>query len=100
MGHKVHPLIQRIRFIKDWNSKWYSSKKDFAKNIRDDLKRHSPEIPILSTNPDSIYDNLKLLIENPKLRLDLGKRGRQYAEKYHDAEKVTLRILKVYEEIK
>ena len=68
--------------------------------IRDDLKKYSPEIPILSTNPDNIYDNLKLLIEDPKLRLDLGKRGRQYAEKYHDAEKVVLRILKAYEEIK
>jgi small subunit ribosomal protein S3 len=38
MGHKVHPLIQRIGFIKDWNSLWFASKKDFAQNIRDDLK--------------------------------------------------------------
>jgi len=38
MGRKVHPLIQRIGFIKDWNSLWFASKKDFAKNIRDDLK--------------------------------------------------------------
>ena len=38
MGQKVHPLIQRIGFIKDWNSRWFSSKKDFAKNLREDLK--------------------------------------------------------------
>jgi small subunit ribosomal protein S3 len=38
MGQKVHPLIQRIGFIKDWTSKWTASKKDFAKNLLEDVK--------------------------------------------------------------
>lgn len=38
MGQKVNPLILRIGFIKDWNSRWFASKKDFPKNLREDQK--------------------------------------------------------------
>ncbi|MBM3249014.1 MAG: 30S ribosomal protein S3 [Candidatus Omnitrophica bacterium] len=38
MGQKVHPLVLRVGYIKDWSSKWTASKKDFAKNIIEDLK--------------------------------------------------------------
>ena len=69
-------------------------------HIREDLRKRSLEIPILSTNPNNIYDNLKLLIENPELRLELGKKGRQYVEKYHDAERVAQKILKTFKEIR
>jgi glycosyltransferase involved in cell wall biosynthesis len=41
------------------------------------------ECPILSTTPETLTDNLRLLIKNPKLREDLGRAGRAYAEKYH-----------------
>lgn len=41
------------------------------------------ECPILSTTPETIKQNLKILITNPKLRQELGLAGRQYVEKYH-----------------
>ena len=41
------------------------------------------ECPIVSTNPENIKMNLIGLIQNPKLREQLGNCGRQYAEKYH-----------------
>jgi glycosyltransferase involved in cell wall biosynthesis len=41
------------------------------------------ECPILSTTPETLTDNLRLLIRNPKLREELGRAGRAYAEKYH-----------------
>ncbi len=41
------------------------------------------ECPILSTTPETLKDNLRLLITNPKLRKELGELGRKYAEKYH-----------------
>lgn len=41
------------------------------------------ECPIVSTTPENIKENLRVLIENPELREELGKAGRQYAEKYH-----------------
>ena len=45
MGQKVNPNGFRVGVIKDWNTRWYASKKDFSdylvedKKIRDHLKK-------------------------------------------------------------
>jgi glycosyltransferase involved in cell wall biosynthesis len=41
------------------------------------------ECPILSTTPETIKTNLRLLVVNPALRRELGQAGRQFVEKYH-----------------
>lgn len=41
------------------------------------------ECPIVSGAPENIKDVLRVLIMSPSLREELGKAGRQYAEKYH-----------------
>jgi small subunit ribosomal protein S3 len=38
MGHKVHPIGIRLGISKDWNSKWYANKKEFAGYLAGDLK--------------------------------------------------------------
>lgn len=38
MGHKVHPTGFRLGVNKGWNSVWYATKEDFAKNLHEDLK--------------------------------------------------------------
>ena len=38
MGQKVNPHGLRVGIIKDWNSKWYANKKDFADNLIEDNK--------------------------------------------------------------
>jgi len=52
------------------------------------FKRYSflNECPILSTSPETLKDNLRLLVTNPELRRELGELGREYAEKYHSYE--------------
>ena len=37
MGQKVSPIGQRIGINKDWESKWYAPKKDFAKTLKEDI---------------------------------------------------------------
>lgn len=44
------------------------------------------ECPILSTTPETLKENLRLLVTNPELRKELGELGRKYAEKYHSYE--------------
>jgi len=51
------------------------------------------ELPIIHTDPDNIYENLKLLLVDPTLRQKLGEEGRKYVEKYHDHRKVADDIL-------
>ena len=38
MGQKVNPHGMRVGIIKDWQSKWYSSNKDFSKYLKSDLQ--------------------------------------------------------------
>ena len=38
MGQKMDPHGLRVGIIKDWDSKWYASKKDFADNLVEDYK--------------------------------------------------------------
>jgi len=38
MGHKVHPTGIRLGISKDWNSKWYANKREFAAYLAGDLR--------------------------------------------------------------
>ena len=38
MGQKVNPNGFRVGFIRDWNTRWYASKKDFADYLVEDKK--------------------------------------------------------------
>lgn len=37
MGQKVHPYSFRLGYIKDWLSRWYAEKKNFAKFLHEDI---------------------------------------------------------------
>lgn len=57
------------------------------------------ECPILSTTPENIKENLKILVTNPQLREELGRAGRAYAEKYHSYETAQYMFGKIYDKI-
>ena len=38
MGHKVHPTGIRLGIAKDWNSKWFANKREYAEYLAADLK--------------------------------------------------------------
>ena len=42
-----------------------------------------PDQPFIVTTPDTVYDNLKMVLENPELRWEKAREGRAYVEKYH-----------------
>lgn len=37
MGQKVNPISMRLQVSKDWRSKWFVNKRDYANYLRDDL---------------------------------------------------------------
>ena len=52
-----------------------------------------PEIPIITSNPETIYENLKNVLHDREKWNKLYPSGREYIEKYHDYRKVTGDIL-------
>jgi hypothetical protein len=54
------------------------------------------ECPIVNTNPDNLKEQLIKLLTDAQLRQRTGMMSRAYVEKYHDAEKISDQLLKVY----
>ncbi len=65
--------------------------------IDEKIMKYYNGIPVLNTNPENLYDNLKLLLENPELRIELGKRGRKYVKEVHDSKKIAQQLIHIYE---
>jgi glycosyltransferase involved in cell wall biosynthesis len=61
-------------------------------------KNNSEDLPVVSAGPKELKEKLKMLIANPQLRQDLGKRGRGYVKRHHDVKVVVDQCLNIYEE--
>jgi glycosyltransferase involved in cell wall biosynthesis len=46
------------------------------------------DLPIVISNPTKIYEDLKFLIDNPRLRKEIGSKSRSYVEATHSQEVV------------
>jgi hypothetical protein len=68
--------------------------------IREDLVEKYPHgLPLVNANPDTIYTKLKELILDEELRFVIGKKSREYVEKYHSLEVIGPKLLEIYQEI-
>ena len=57
------------------------------------------ECPVLSSSPETLKENLRILVTNPGLREDLGRAGRQYVEKYHSETTAQYMFGSIYDKI-
>ena len=64
--------------------------------ITDDLQKKLPGIPLVNSNPDSIYSTLESLLMNPSLRNEIGKKSREYVEENHDADKIATQLKNIF----
>jgi glycosyltransferase involved in cell wall biosynthesis len=58
-----------------------------------------PDIPIVNANPDNLIEILEPLLQDGKLRHEIGRRSREYVEKYHDAFKLAHQLVEIYNEV-
>ena len=65
--------------------------------LRDDVASKFPsELPIVNADPDTVGTALRQVLDNPALRVELGERGRAYAENYHAKEIVVDQLEAIY----
>ena len=57
------------------------------------------ECPILSSSPEELTNDLRILVKNPELRKNLGENGRLYAEKYHSEKSAMFMFRNIYKKI-
>lgn len=81
MGQKVNPNGLRVGIIKDWGSKWYAEKGDFADflvedhKIREFLKKKLYSTGISKIDIERASDRVKVTIYTSKPGLVIGKGG-------------------------
>jgi len=56
-------------------------------------------LPIVNSNPATIYQDLKHLLDNPKLRRDIGLKSRAYMEATHNQEVVGAELKKALQSL-
>lgn len=81
MGQKVNPHGMRIGIIKDWDTRWYASKKDFSSlliedvNIREYIKSSLYQAGISRIEIERAANKIKLNISTAKPGIVIGKGG-------------------------
>jgi len=81
MGQKVNPNGFRVGVIRDWNTRWYASKKDFAdflvedKKIRDYVKKKYYGASISRIEVDRAANKIAINIFTARPGMLIGKGG-------------------------
>lgn len=64
--------------------------------LREDLEGYMPFQPMMNTTAKNLVENLRLLINDPHLRTDLGKLGRRYVEQVHNSDRIARNLRDLY----
>ena len=81
MGQKMDPHGLRVGIIKDWDSKWYADKKDFADNLVEDvtirkyIKKNLFAAGISKVEIERTAKSIKANVYTAKPGIALGKNG-------------------------
>lgn len=95
MGQKINPHGFRVGVIKDWDSKWYASKKDFADTliedvkIREYVKEKEYDAGVSRIEIERAANRIRLNIYTGKPGMIIGRGGAGVTQLKEDLEKMT-----------
>jgi glycosyltransferase involved in cell wall biosynthesis len=69
---------------------------EWLQSMRGEIPAYVNELPVVSATPDTIHQVLLDLVKNPARRAELGRRGRQFALKWHSSAVAGRRFDKIY----
>lgn len=101
MGQKVNPHGLRVGVIKDWDSKWYANKKNFAdflvedNKVRTYVKKKLYSAEISKIKIERTANKLLVNIETAKPGFVIGKNGAIKDELKNELEKMTGKIVSI-----
>ncbi|HOX09800.1 MAG TPA: 30S ribosomal protein S3 [Candidatus Omnitrophota bacterium] len=81
MGHKVNPISMRLGYIKNWRSRWFSKKKDFADFLVEDLdirkyvKKNFSAAGIALIEVERASNKAKVIIHTARPGIIIGRKG-------------------------
>jgi small subunit ribosomal protein S3 len=95
MGQKVNPISFRLQVSKDWNSRWFAGKKDFAKWLDEDgkirtliEKKFESRPTIARIEIERSANLITVTIHTAKAGVVIGRGGAGITELKKDIEKI------------
>jgi small subunit ribosomal protein S3 len=83
MGQKVNPIVFRLPVGRDWRSRWFAERKDFAKfllvdyNIRRFIKSKLKYASIARVDIERSGDRVRLKLSTPRPGVIIGVKGKE-----------------------
>lgn len=105
MGQKVNPHCMRVGVIKDWNTRWYADKKDFANYLVEDhkirkfLKNKLYNAGISHIDIERSSDKVKVIVFTAKPGVVIGKGGAEIEKVKNECAKL-INTKKLYIDIR
>jgi small subunit ribosomal protein S3 len=101
MGQKINPVGYRVGISKNWSSRWYSSKKDYAnllvedKKIRDFLNEKLSTAGLKNVEIERTENEVSILIKVSKPGVVIGRGGTGVEEIEKEIKKITKGKVKI-----
>lgn len=70
---------------------------EWLEQVRREMPEYVDEMPIISATENTVYDIIKELVVNKQKLLEIGKKSREFAIKWHSSEAGAKRMSKIYE---
>jgi small subunit ribosomal protein S3 len=83
MGQKVNPIGFRLPVTRNWGSRWYASRKDFAdylvadEKIRTTLKKKLKQAAIARIVVERAWNSIRVTIHTARPGVVIGRRGQE-----------------------
>jgi small subunit ribosomal protein S3 len=83
MGQKVNPIGFRLPVTRDWGSRWYASRKDFAdylvadEKIRTTLKKKLKQAAVARIVIERAWNSIRVTIHTARPGVVIGRRGQE-----------------------
>lgn len=95
MGQKVNPISFRLQVHKNWSSRWFAGKKDFAKWLAEDIrirdlveKKYAARPTIAKVEIERSANLITITVHTAKAGVVIGRGGAGIAELKKDIEKI------------
>lgn len=72
---------------------------EWLESMRREIPQYVDELPVINATPNTVYDVLKDLVEQPEKRREVGRRSREFAVKWHSAEAAARRLDEIYSDL-
>lgn len=101
MGQKINPIGYRVGISKNWSSRWFSSKKDYAnlliedKKIRDFLNERLSTAGLKNIEIERTENEISILIKVSKPGVVIGRGGTGVEEIEKEIKKITRGKVKI-----